>query len=493
MHRGQPARRQQRSRLRLGRRDRGVRLRRPAAVAACTCGLQRGQLSRPRRRTRLLGRRTRPARLPSCRRAQVGAARVVRAGREPNPASQADDAARGPATPRRHCRRPVPRVDAHVSRLHRSGRRAPSTLAAARRRSARRTVAIPGESTVPKSKVRKKTDAPLRGRQSSATTTQALTPEPDLVPDRDGRRSWCSAWPTWSCTTSPNQSVPVMNDIGAWNFAVGFGIMLRRPGHGGAVALTVAAVHSVVHACDYTAVSSSPAGEKPVDNCRLTAIGPPRRSAPLRPGPAAAPPATRGDRARPLLGGDRCSPPTRPAGCCSASPRSSWSATRSPTSSSRPRLVATRRRAARSTRRRARRTAPGTRSMRCGPTRAARSACAAGHPRDRRRRRAGRVQPARARRATRDAARPGRGARPRRRPARVSNVAGAARRPTTTTSSQRPPAEPADLQSASAAGCAARGSPPIASARQRAGDEPADVPELRDVVRSRRSARSSAR
>ena len=36
-----------------------------------------------------------------------------------------------------------------------------------------------------------------------------------------------------------------MKDLGGWNFAVGFGIMLRRPGHGGALALSAAASQSV--------------------------------------------------------------------------------------------------------------------------------------------------------------------------------------------------------------------------------------------------------
>ena len=77
---------------------------------------------------------------------------------------------------------------------------------------------------MPKSKVRKKNDAPIRRRPGDAAT-KTVTPESGLVPGRDGR-SWSIGLAYLVVYYLANQSVPVMKDIGGWNFAVGFGIML---------------------------------------------------------------------------------------------------------------------------------------------------------------------------------------------------------------------------------------------------------------------------
>lgn len=76
---------------------------------------------------------------------------------------------------------------------------------------------------MPKSKVRKKADAP--SRPAPATTVRSVTPSP----------SW---YPVVMAAVLliglaylvvyylANTKVPIMKDIGGWNFAVGFGIML---------------------------------------------------------------------------------------------------------------------------------------------------------------------------------------------------------------------------------------------------------------------------
>ncbi len=81
---------------------------------------------------------------------------------------------------------------------------------------------------MPKSKVRKKPDAPLR-TQLARTADAGAGAEPDLVPDRHGRRAGARAG--LSRRLLPHRSgtdpkVPFMGDLGAWNFAVGFGVML---------------------------------------------------------------------------------------------------------------------------------------------------------------------------------------------------------------------------------------------------------------------------
>ena len=59
---------------------------------------------------------------------------------------------------------------------------------------------------------------------------QGAGAEPDLVPGRDGGRPACSGlaylvvYYLTSSGTDPH--IPLMADLGAWNFAVGFGVML---------------------------------------------------------------------------------------------------------------------------------------------------------------------------------------------------------------------------------------------------------------------------
>ncbi|HEV7193588.1 MAG TPA: cell division protein CrgA [Jatrophihabitantaceae bacterium] len=77
---------------------------------------------------------------------------------------------------------------------------------------------------MPKSKVRKKNDAPVRP-PSSATTTKTITPSPAWYPFVMGGILLLGL-AYLVVYYLANQSVPVMKDIGGWNFAVGFGIML---------------------------------------------------------------------------------------------------------------------------------------------------------------------------------------------------------------------------------------------------------------------------
>ena len=77
---------------------------------------------------------------------------------------------------------------------------------------------------MPKSKVRRKNDAPERAARS-AVPTKIVAPSP----------AWYPIVMAVILVVGlaylvvyylANQSVPVMKDIGGWNFAVGFGIML---------------------------------------------------------------------------------------------------------------------------------------------------------------------------------------------------------------------------------------------------------------------------
>jgi hypothetical protein len=77
---------------------------------------------------------------------------------------------------------------------------------------------------VPKSKVRKKNDAPVRARSATPPSRQ-LTPSPPWYPVLMAGLlllglAYLVVW-----YLAPN-AVPVMQDIHAWNFAVGFGLML---------------------------------------------------------------------------------------------------------------------------------------------------------------------------------------------------------------------------------------------------------------------------
>jgi Cell division protein CrgA len=79
---------------------------------------------------------------------------------------------------------------------------------------------------VPKSKVRKKPDAPLR---SAAPASRALAPSPSWYPIVMAAvllvgLAYMVVYYLTSSGTSPH--IPIMASIGAWNFAVGFGVML---------------------------------------------------------------------------------------------------------------------------------------------------------------------------------------------------------------------------------------------------------------------------
>lgn len=83
---------------------------------------------------------------------------------------------------------------------------------------------------MPKSKVRKKSDAPVRSSSSSsATRTRQLAPSPSWYPIVMGvvlllGLAYLVVYYLTSSGTSPH--VPLMGDLGAWNFAIGFGVML---------------------------------------------------------------------------------------------------------------------------------------------------------------------------------------------------------------------------------------------------------------------------
>ncbi|SHG20703.1 Uncharacterised protein family (UPF0233) [Jatrophihabitans endophyticus] len=81
---------------------------------------------------------------------------------------------------------------------------------------------------MPKSKVRKKSDAPLR-TTSSATRTRQLAPSPTWYPVVMAvvlllGLAYLVVYYLTNQGTSPH--VPLMHDLGAWNFAIGFGVML---------------------------------------------------------------------------------------------------------------------------------------------------------------------------------------------------------------------------------------------------------------------------
>lgn len=80
---------------------------------------------------------------------------------------------------------------------------------------------------MPKSKVRKNPDAPVR--TSTAAPVRALAPSPAWYPVVMAvvlllGLAYMVVYYMTSSGTSPH--VPVMADLHAWNFAVGFGIML---------------------------------------------------------------------------------------------------------------------------------------------------------------------------------------------------------------------------------------------------------------------------
>jgi hypothetical protein len=80
---------------------------------------------------------------------------------------------------------------------------------------------------VPKSKVRKKPEAPVRAQSSSPQ--KALAPSPNWYPVVMAvvlllGLAYLVVYYLTNSGTDPK--IPLMGDIGAWNFAVGFGIMM---------------------------------------------------------------------------------------------------------------------------------------------------------------------------------------------------------------------------------------------------------------------------
>jgi hypothetical protein len=84
------------------------------------------------------------------------------------------------------------------------------------------------EIDVPKSKVRKKNDAPLSSHALS-TGSKGLAPSPTWYPIVMSAvmllgLAYLVVYYLTSSGTDPR--IPLMGDIGSWNFAVGFGVML---------------------------------------------------------------------------------------------------------------------------------------------------------------------------------------------------------------------------------------------------------------------------
>lgn len=85
---------------------------------------------------------------------------------------------------------------------------------------------------MPKSKVRKKSDAPSRPTVSSSSSTargRQLAPSPSWYPIAMAvvlvlGLAYLVVFYLTASGTDPE--VPVMGGLGAWNFAIGFGVML---------------------------------------------------------------------------------------------------------------------------------------------------------------------------------------------------------------------------------------------------------------------------
>ena len=85
----------------------------------------------------------------------------------------------------------------------------------------------PEESVVPKSKVRKKGDAaaPHALSSASATTARALAPSPTWYPIAMAVILLLGLVYLVAYYLA-SQDIPFMQTLGAWNFAVGFGILV---------------------------------------------------------------------------------------------------------------------------------------------------------------------------------------------------------------------------------------------------------------------------
>lgn len=78
---------------------------------------------------------------------------------------------------------------------------------------------------MPKSKVRKKNDAPVRVAAATSAPTRALAPSPSWYPIVMAAVLLVGLAYIVVYYLAGDK-VPFMNDIGAWNFAIGFGVML---------------------------------------------------------------------------------------------------------------------------------------------------------------------------------------------------------------------------------------------------------------------------
>ena len=82
---------------------------------------------------------------------------------------------------------------------------------------------------MPKSKVRKKSDGPVRPEALAASSraNRAMAPSPSWYPITMVVVMVLGlAYLVVYYLTNSGQGVPVMEDLGAWNFAVGFGVMM---------------------------------------------------------------------------------------------------------------------------------------------------------------------------------------------------------------------------------------------------------------------------
>jgi hypothetical protein len=80
---------------------------------------------------------------------------------------------------------------------------------------------------VPKSKVRKKPDTATRSQSTAARPNKALAPSPTWYPIAMVVVLLLGlAYLVVYYLTNSGSGVPIMQDLGAWNFAVGFGVMM---------------------------------------------------------------------------------------------------------------------------------------------------------------------------------------------------------------------------------------------------------------------------
>jgi hypothetical protein len=81
------------------------------------------------------------------------------------------------------------------------------------------------EKVVPKSKVRKKPDAPVRVHSSLAPVQKTVAPSPSWYPIVMAVVLVVGLAYLVVYYLAADK-IPVMQDLGAWNFAVGFGVMM---------------------------------------------------------------------------------------------------------------------------------------------------------------------------------------------------------------------------------------------------------------------------